>query len=221
MNTNKQDSFFISKLSHELRNPLTSLYSTIQLIEQTNPQVKEIKYWESLALDIEYMIALLNDVSSIASNHLTLASFSLETMVKQVALSFAALLADSQIQFTSKIDIGHPLIIGDSIKLQEVLRNILKNASEACSCGDSIFLSVTTSDKECNILIKDTGMGISSEKLASIWDPFVTYKKQGNGLGLPICKQIIDAHGGEISLSSVLGEGTCVYIAFPLHLPCE
>ena len=221
MNMNKQDSFFMNKLSHELRNPLTSLHSTIQLIEHTHPQVKDFKYWDSLTLDIEYMIALLNDVSSFSFSQLSLSSFSLEAMIKQVALSFAALLADSQIQFTSKIDISHPIITGDYLKLQEVLRNLLKNAADACSCGDSIYLCATSSAQGLTICIKDTGMGISEENLSSIWNPFVTYKKQGSGLGLPICKQIIEAHKGEISLTSVLGEGTCVYIHLPLYFPCN
>lgn len=221
MNTNENYQFLISKFSHELRNPLTAVYSTLQLVENKCPTVKDVKYWSSLSGDIEYMIELLNDFASFSSNRLQLASFSMDVLMKQVVLSFAASLVDSQIQFTSKINTCNQKIIGDSVKLQEVFRNLLKNAAEACSAGDSIYLSTTSTENAVEIIIQDTGCGISEEQLPTVFDPFVTYKKQGSGLGLPICKQIVEAHHGSIHISSSSGGGTIVNIKLPTNNQCE
>lgn len=221
MNTNENHSFIISKFSHELRNPLTAVYSTLQLIENSNPAVKETKYWNTLSDDINYMIALLDDFASYSSNRLQLSFFSIETLMKRVVLSFAASLTDSGITFTSRIDTGNLKIIGDPVKLQEVFRNLLKNAAEACQPGDSIYLHMTTIDSNVLVTIQDTGCGIPKNRLATIFDPFVTYKKQGSGLGLPICKQIVEAHQGSIHIDSPSEGGTRIHLQLPTNQQCE
>ncbi len=219
MNPNDNYEFLICKFAHELRNPLTVVSSTLQLVESECPAVKDIRHWSSLSDDIEYMISLVNDFASFSSERLQLSSFSLETLMKQVILSFAASLTDSQIEFTSKIDIDNQKIIGDYVKLQEVFRNLLRNAAEACSPGDQIYLHMASTDSgsSVNITIQDTGCGISKEHLPTVFEPFVTYKKQGSGLGLPICKQIVEAHHGSIEILSPVGAGTIVNIKLPTH----
>lgn len=221
MNTNENNPFLISKFSHELRNPLTAVYSTLQLIEASQPSVKKIKYWSTLSGDIEYMIALLDDFASYSSNRLQLSSFSMETLMKQVVLSFAASLTNSQILFTSQIPACNQKIIGDFVKLQEVFRNLLRNAAEACTPGDRISLCMVQTDSTIEVTIQDTGCGISEEHLSTVFEPFVTYKKHGSGLGLPICKQIVEAHHGSIEISSVKGVGTIVNIKLPTNNQCE
>jgi len=221
MNTNENNSFIISKFSHELRNPLTAVYSALQLIESSTPAVKEVKYWNTLSDDIEYMIALLDDFASYSSSRLQLSLFSIESLMKRVVLSFAASLTDSGISFTSKIDACNLEIIGDPIKLQEVFRNLLKNAAEACQPGDCIYLHMTTTASEVRVTIQDTGCGIPKEHLATIFEPFVTYKKQGSGLGLPICKQIVEAHQGSLLIDSPNGSGTIVHLQLPTNYQCE
>lgn len=200
----------LNKFAHELRNPLTTLYSTVQLIEFQHPEVKNFKYWSNLNNDIEYMEQLVAQFSDFAkSEKLEKSTFSLLALLEQVSLSFAALIAHSDVVFTSKIDPSIHQIIGDKTKLQEVFLNLLKNAYDASLPDHTIRMDAFVKDENIIIQIRDTGCGISPEHLATIFQPFVTYKKEGTGLGLSICEQIVKAHGGTISVESTLGVGTC------------
>ena len=212
--------YFLSKFSHELRNPLTSLYSSLQLIEAQHPEVKDFKYWKNLGSDIRYMRQLLDDLSDFSkSETVNLSTFSLYELLEQISLSFAATIADSDVEYTSKISPSIQQITGDKIKLQEVFRNLLKNAFDATAPDKTIYLDASLQGENVVIIIRDTGIGISPEQLENIFEPFVTYKKEGTGLGLPICKRIVEAHSGNISLTSIENEGTTVTITLPLNLP--
>ena len=199
----------LSKFSHELRNPLTSLSSSVQFIEYQHPEVKEYKFWGNLSSDIDYMLRLLEQFSDLSkANELQMAPCSLETLLSKVSLSFAAMVADTGVQFTSKIDPALPQIMGDGTKLQEVFRNLLKNALDATLPDKTITLEAVRVSDGAEIRICDTGCGIPKERLATIFDAFVTYKPEGTGLGLAICRQIVEAHGGTISVESDPNVGT-------------
>lgn len=208
--------YLLSKFAHELRNPLTTLYSTVQFIEFQHPEVKNFKYWSNLSSDIEYMEQLIGQLSDFSkSEKLETTTFSLHALLEQVSLSFAAMIVDSDVVYTSKIDSSIHQIIGDKTKLQEVFLNLLKNAYEAALPDKSIYLEALSKDNEVVIQVRDTGCGIPSELLPTIFDPFVTYKEQGTGLGLAICDQIVKAHGGRISVESTVGVGTCFSVFLP------
>ena len=209
--------YLLSKFSHELRNPLTSVYSTIQLIEMQHPEVKEFKHWSNIAFDLEYMNRLLTDLSDFSkSETLQLETFSLGTLLEKISLSFASGIANSNVEFTSKISPYIPQITGDKTKLQEVFLNLLKNAYDACLPDKTIYLEAYENDKTVLITIKDTGCGITKEQLSNIFEPFVTYKKNGSGLGLAICDKIIKAHGGTITVSSTENVGTTFSVSLPI-----
>ena len=210
--------YILSKFSHELRNPLTTVYSTVQLIEQQHPEVKDYKYWSNLAHDLEYMNQLLTELSDFAkSEPLHLSTFPLRALLEQISLSFAASIADSDVEYTSKLSPSINQITGDKTKLQEVFLNLLKNAYDATAPNKSIYLEATCDEHFVYILIQDTGCGITKEQLPTIFEPFVTYKKNGSGLGLAICDNIIKAHGGSISVDSAIHIGTTFIVTLPLH----
>lgn len=210
--------YILSKFSHELRNPLTSVYSTIQLIEMQHPEVKDFKYWSTLAPDLEYMNNLLTELSDFSkSEKLQLETFSLRALLEHVSLSFAATIADSEVEYTSKISPSIHQITGDKTKLQEVFLNLLKNAFDAAAPDKTIYLEATSDDDNVHILVRDTGCGITPKQLPTIFDPFVTYKKNGTGLGLAISHNIIHAHGGTIHVESTEGKETLFSITLPLH----
>ena len=210
--------YILSKFSHELRNPLTSVYSTLQLIEAMHPEVKDFKYWSNISYDLEYMNRLLTDLSDFSkSEKLQVSTFSLRALLEQISLSFAAMIADSEVEYTAKISPSITQITGDKTKLQEVFLNLLKNAYEAALPNNTIYLEATSENDFVQILVRDTGCGITEEQLPTIFEPFVTYKKEGSGLGLAICKNIIHAHGGTISVDSSREEGTSFVVNIPLH----
>lgn len=212
----------IRTFTHELRNPLTTLYSTVQFIEFQHPEVKNFKYWGNLAIDIEYMEKLIANLSAFAKTDCKERdSFSLHTLLEQVSLSFAAKIAMSGVKYTSKISPSLPQIIGERTKLQEVFFNLLKNAYEAALPDHSIFLDAEADKTSVTIRIRDTGCGISPELLPTIFEPFVTTKENGTGIGLALCNQIVKAHGGTISAESTIGSGTCFSVSLPIQALSE
>lgn len=209
----------LNKFVHELRNPLTTLYSTVQFIEFQHPEVKNFKYWSNLTHDITYMDQLIDQLSDFSkSETLEKSSFSLLELLEHICLSFAATIVNSDVTFTSKIDSSIHQIIGDKIKLQEVFLNLLKNAYEAALPNKTICLEAFLENNIVVVQIQDTGCGIPAELLPTIFEPYVTYKEHGTGLGLAICNQVIKAHGGSIAVNSSLGDGTTFSVSLPLGM---
>ena len=207
----------ISTVSHEIRNPLTLVYSTLQLIESQHPEVHSYRYWDSLRSDIEYMKTLLEELSSFNNGStLSLKPLDFYKFMQQLVLSFAASCADSDVEFTSYIDPQLPPITADPIKLREVFLNLLRNAREAVDVMGQIRLEATCSDTDICISIQDSGCGIAAEHLADIFTPFVTHKTGGTGLGLAIAQRTIESHKGSIEVSSQPGEGTTFLVKLPL-----
>lgn len=208
----------VSTISHEIRNPLTLISSSIQIMEKTNPEVKDLSGWTQLTDDVHFLRLLLEDLSSLNNGHtLNPTVFSMEKLLKNVSLSFAMSLENhaSNIEFTSQIqeDLGD--FTGDRVKLEEVLLNLLRNAREAIDHEGSIFLSTVRRETCLIIHIQDSGCGIPQEYLKSIFDPFVTHKSGGTGLGLAISKQIVETHGGTITVESTPGIGSTFSIRLP------
>jgi signal transduction histidine kinase len=123
--------------------------------------------------------------------------------------------------FIQIIDRDLPLIMADKNRLIQVLLNLFSNAIKFTEWGDIECRAAVEGDRLA-ISVRDTGIGISSEDRALIFERFkqvgniLTDKPKGAGLGLPICKQIIESHGGEIGVESVVGEGSTFYFALPI-----
>ena len=209
--------YTISKISHELRNPLTLISSAIQLIEAQHPETASYKYWDSLRGDLNYMEQLLTELSTYNnSERLHTETFSSLEFLQNICLSFAISCVDTEIEFTSKLPDSLPPITGDKVKLREVILNLLKNAKDAVGPHGTIRLLAEPTETEITIQISDNGCGIPSEHLETIFDAFVTYKSGGTGLGLSIAKRVVEAHKGIISVSSVTGQGTTFFIKLPI-----
>ena len=209
--------YTLSKISHELRNPLALIYSTLQLIETQHPETASFKYWDSMRSDLEFMSQLLSELSAYNnSDRLHKEPFSSLKFFQKICLSFAASCVDTDIQFTSRLSDDLPLLNGDAIRLQEVFLNLLKNARDAVSENGNIFLTAEYSDQNLTITISDDGCGIAQEHMETLFDAFVTHKSGGTGLGLSIAKRVIHAHGGTISVSSAPDEGTTFIVRLPV-----
>lgn len=213
----------ISTISHEIRNPLTLVYSSLQLIETQHPEVTTYKHWSGMHQDIEYMKLLLEELSNYNNGErLNLSAIETNTFFKTLALSFAASLIETNIEFTSKIHPCLPVIQGDSLKLREILLNLLANARDAVNlttyAEDShpaITLCVSHKQNSLEVTVTDNGCGISPEDMEHIFEPFVTHKSGGTGLGLAIAAKVAKAHDGTLTVSSVPG----ICTAFVLTLP--
>ncbi|MFQ5410812.1 MAG: ATP-binding protein [Phycisphaerae bacterium] len=100
----------------------------------------------------------------------------------------------------------------DEIQIQQVISNLLLNAAHACESDGNIICSIQRDDSRIRILIEDDGAGIPPMILSRVFEPFFTTKARGTGLGLPICKRIVEIHGGKLAIDSRVGEGTRVTI---------
>lgn len=209
----------VSMIAHEIRNPLTLVSSSLQIIQAQHPEVKEFHNWSQTMEDIQFMCDLLNELSTF-NNSSTLhhSVFSIEKLLKNIAVSFAISLdsAESHIEFSSKITPGMGDFTGDKIKLEEVILNLLQNAKDAVGNQGRIFLSGERINDSVVIRCQDNGCGIPADHMDTIFDPFVTYKENGTGLGLSAAKRITEAHGGTIRADSSPESGTVFTVTLPV-----
>ena len=137
--------------------------------------------------------------------------------MEQLAVSFAAANADSQIEFTSYISPDLPVICADRIKLKEVFLNLLRNASDATPKHGTIRLDATCGPDNIIVSVKDSGCGIKKEYLDDLFTPFVTHKQGGTGLGLAIVKRTVEAHHGTVQVQSELHRGSEFTVTLPIQ----
>jgi signal transduction histidine kinase len=99
--------------------------------------------------------------------------------------------------------------------MKRVFSNLIANAVQAMPEGGELTVDASKSDEEALVSFHDTGVGIPQEDFSKLFSPFFTTKAKGQGLGLAVCKRLVEAHGGEITVESRLGEGTTFTIRLP------
>ena len=212
-----------SMFIHELRNPLSLMKGTLQYIEMKHSEVKEYKYWGQLSEIIQDMEHLMTDASLLNSiTSLDIRDSNLLTLIQLVVDNYSPQ-ADNQqkllvFRHTTESEALASSYPCDSDKIKQVLSNILKNALEATGPGDYIelILSVSSTDKDpmLSIQVNNSGQPIPADEIDTIFDPFVTHKVGGTGIGLALAKRIIEAHMGSIQVSS-----TDILTGFTILLP--
>lgn len=116
------------------------------------------------------------------------------------------------VRFEYSVPRNVPTIAADEHQIEQVLMNLLLNAAQASSATGLVKLVVTPGRESVQIVVEDRGHGMTVDVARRAFEPFFTTKARGTGLGLPICRKIIEAHGGRISLRSTPGEGTAVTV---------
>ena len=164
--------------------------------------------WSVMATDEED----LNELLMVLSN---------ATRRKILAKLVAQEAQQAGVTISMQLDDKLPLIVVDDIQIQQVLLNLLRNAIEAMSETEpgQRALIVRTSlaqDDHVEITITDTGPGIPQDKIEQLFQPFETTKSEGLGMGLPISRSIIEAHGGQMGVQSEPGQGTCFFFHLPV-----
>ena len=134
--------------------------------------------------------------------------------VADVAESMQALADTAGVGLDVRLSAARPFIEGDVFALGRVYRNLILNAIEATVPGGVITLSTEERDERIRISVQDTGTGIPHDRLENIFEDFETTKRRGLGLGLAICRKIVDQLGGDISVTSTLGHGTTFSLEF-------
>jgi len=225
---------FLASMSHELRTPLNAIINFTQLITMgvagpvTDEQVTMLN--TSLSSS-RHLLQLINDVLDISKIQAGKLSLYIEEDVNlneeiKAAVDMAAPLLQKQnaeleqpIQLIQDIDHDLPLTACDRRRIRQVLLNLLSNAIKFTEQG-SITLSAKNKGEEFIFAVMDTGPGIPQAMQARIFEPFVQATNdikhtQGTGLGLPISRSLVQAHGGELWVESKMGEGTTFFFALP------
>ena len=185
--------FLLSRLSHEIRNPVTLINSELQLMASSHPELCSYRQWDSLMDNLEYVKELLKELSDFShAQTVTLVPVNPAEFLTTVlscqknTLDYLGIRLEIHVEHTSS-----PVFL-DRIKMRQVIFNLIKN-----SC------------------IKDNGCGMTHKQTENIFHPFITYKPEGTGLGLAVTAEIISAHHGQIRVSSTPGQGSAFYIYLP------
>ena len=200
------------EVSHELRSPLARMQLLLEMI----PEHKNLKKLKEEVVFLEGMIGnlLLSDRLSLPYSKLDLEQFTTEEIVQRVLEMFPT----SRGKIKVKNSIPEAKVLIDETKFSLALRNLLDNAFKYSVKDINIELIITKKD-DVEFQVKDSGIGISKEDIKKIIQPFFqadqTVSTKGFGLGLTICKKIIESHKGRLSIKSVQGKGS----VFTLHLP--
>ena len=209
-----------ASFAHEIRNPLSSMRMLAQMLMK-KPEMSIEKHQQSLRYileEIERIDVIVKGLMDFAGpTALNLAKQPIAPVLQAVLALMEANLAHHQIKLVLDVSSETPEIEFDSDKLKQAFMNVVLNAMEAMPQGGVLKVStVMAEDKSVGIKVADTGVGISEEDLAHLFEPFFTRKTRGTGLGLANVKRILEEHGGRVDIESVLGEGTEVSLWLPL-----
>ena len=229
--TKKLQERFLANLSHEIRTPLNTIIGISNILKQSPYVKKEKDSIKILSISAENLKGLINDIldfSKIEANELKLEmdTVSIKEMIENAIFSFKEKINLKNLEIKSIYDSKLNLLQSDKIKLNQVILNILSNAIKFTENG-TISLSVkvlkdTTKTQKIEIVIKDTGIGITKEKIGIIFEPFqqeditITRKYGGTGLGLSLSKNIINLLGGELDVKSTKNKGSAFKIEIEL-----
>ena len=228
----KNKNEYIAAASHDLRTPLTSIIGFSHLIKQvgplTEPQSDFLQHIEHAA----------TSMSELVDNIMNLAKLELGAEPSKDEVDLLRMLWDVADEFQPQAEVKRHLlmiatvgpetkVLGDAWQLRQVLRNLVENAIKYTPDGGAITLSLEQESNMAKIQIKDTGYGIPSSDLPHIFDRFYRVRNsghdeiEGNGLGLAIVKSIAEGHGGDVTVESEVGKGSCFTFTLPLLLPVD
>ncbi len=212
-----------SSIAHEIKNPLISIQGFARRIGATKDRDKVEKYAEFIEQEADRLSQVLTK----------LLGFSRMDEPKKDLLDMNEIVDDTvlfmehhltrfkNVQLSVEKEASLPKVYVDRIHVQQTMVNIIMNAAQAMPEGGRILIKTGMNDQYVFIAITDTGIGIRDEDLEKIFEPFFTTKEkeQGTGLGLSLCKRLIEANAGKIEVKSTVGEGTTFTIMIPINAP--
>jgi len=248
----KAKSEFLSSMSHEIRTPVNVILGMAELLSETALTGEQRRFLEVMRSNISALLALISDVLDLArieSGRIELesANFELDRLVEQLVSDTAILAHEKGLELIARIEPQVPTaLIGDPLRLTQILTNLLSNAIKFTSAGQ-VLLSVavaqpsteegvsgvsTTDSADANrswlhFTVSDTGIGIPQTRLQTIFDSFAqadsstTRRFGGAGLGLAIVKRLVELQGGSIWVESEVGKGSTFHVILPFRVQTD
>jgi PAS domain S-box-containing protein len=208
-------------VGHDLRNPLTSISAAAYYVRMQLKSIRDSKSREMLELiekNIVYANKIINDLLDYSREiELELTEHTPRLMIKE---SLLLVEIPNNVRVVDLTE-NKPRVKVDIDKLKRAFVNIIKNAVDAMPDGGTLTMKSEKVGRVLNVSFSDTGVGMSKETAEKIWTPLFTTKAKGMGFGLPICKRIVEAHGGTIAVKSVTGTGTTFTITIPIKPKTE
>jgi len=210
---------------HEVGNPLTAIKTKIQVADEDNELYgKSRDLLHEILGEVDRLAGFLHSFSRLGKlgDHQTKKEISLSDMIFSVINLVSADLNRKGVDLIFKSEDNLPSIYGAVDQLRQLVMNLILNASDASEDGSEIVVSIKYIDSGCGdsdyvyLRVLDHGEGISPDILDKIWNPFFTTKEKGTGLGLAVCKEIVQDHGGKIRINCEQGKGTAVEVMFPI-----
>ena len=213
-----------SGLAHEVRNPLGSFRGMTELIqEDLAPGDEKRIYTRTMLREVDRLNQLVEDLLNYSTPPLSrMESININAVIGEALFISSYSFKEKNVETAENYTSDLPPISGDVERLTQAFLNLFTNAFEATPQGGRIEVGSRKSGigdrrSELIVSITDTGCGIAPERLEKIFDFFYTTKKTGTGLGLPIARSIITAHGGNIEVKSRPGKGACFEVRLPLR----
>jgi signal transduction histidine kinase len=214
-----------SAVGHDLRAPLQVLTSDLYLIKEKlaslPPESKKVRdellqTMETMNLQLKYMSGIIYDLQALVGRARPQLSEADVSKLVDRTLMGMEVPPNVKIAVNVQAPAGATRANVDAVMIMRVFTNLITNAIQAMPNGGSLTITLSLKDKWLSIEFSDTGVGMSPETMRKLFTPLFTTKERGMGLGLAICKQIVEAHGGRISTRSKAGEGTTFTVELPL-----
>jgi PAS domain S-box-containing protein len=223
---------FMSTMSHEIRTPLNEVIGITNLLLQGNPREDQMDFIKTLKFSGNHLLTLVNDVldyNKMESGKIVFeqTQFDLSEFLEEIMRSYSFRSKAKNLRFDIRKECDIPkIVVGDQIRLNQILSNLLSNALKFTTKGSItvIVRELNRTGNKCNMefTVSDTGIGIPKDQHSLIFDSFTqaapdtTRHFGGTGLGLSICKKLIELQGGTISLESEPGVGSIFRFIIPL-----
>ena len=217
---------FFANISHEFRTPLTLILGQIDSVMSENIAVKEKGKLQIANRNAKRLLGLINqllDLSKLEAGSMALNAkqHNIVSFLKSLFYSFESLAESQKIKLKFQSDCENIPVLFDPDKMEKVFYNLISNAFKFVSSNGEIKVNLNINDDAVEIKIKDTGIGIPSDRLPHIFDRFyqvdssASRKHEGTGIGLALTKELIELHKGTISVNSKEGEGSEFIILLP------
>ncbi|GLH33826.1 MULTISPECIES: KinB sensor domain-containing domain [Pseudomonas] len=217
---------FVLRASHELRTPVTGMHMAFGLLRERvkfPPEARENDLLETIGEEMQRLTQLINDLLNFSRyqsglQKLELAPCAIDELLERAQVRFSEQASVKQIELIKALEPPLPRIQADIAQLDRVLDNLLHNAIRHTGSGGRIRLHARRHAERVIISVEDNGEGIAYGQQGRIFEPFVQVgrKKGGAGLGLALCKEIVQLHGGRMGVFSRPGQGTQFYMALPV-----
>jgi two-component system sensor histidine kinase HydH len=212
-------------LAHEIKNPLSTISLNLELLAEDlgGDQPREqrmLRKVKTVQRECERLEQLLEDFLRFArAGALEFEETDLNSEVERFVEFFQAEARAARVELSPRLAADLPHVRLDRDRFRQVLVNLARNAREAMPAGGLLELQTAKTAHGVELRLIDTGVGMSPETLARVWDTFFSTKPGGSGLGLPTVRKIVERHGGTISVESESGRGTRFTIALPSPPP--